>query len=188
MIVATKVHEFATTGAQTYQEADHLTSGAGLLLLQLVGQLAALLVAVAFVMVSLQAMNQGLLTRFLGYLGMFSGALVLFQITQVPVVQCFWLFAVAYLVSGRWPTGLPPSWLSGRPEPWPSGAEARAARAAAGRGGGGGGGGGRGARVRPTRTGAPATQAAGANGSAGDAEIPGRTRSATPKRKRKHRR
>lgn len=186
VIVATKVHEFATTGAQTYQEADHLTSGAGLLLLQLLGQLAALLVAVAFVMVSLQAMNQGLLTRFLGYLGMFSGALVLFQITQVPVVQCFWLFAVGYLVSGRWPTGLPPSWLSGRPEPWPSGAQARAGRAAAGRGGGGGGG--RGARVRPTRTGAPATQAAGANGSAGEADVPGRTRSGTPKRKRKHRR
>ena len=40
--------------------------------------------AVAFVLVSLQAMNQGLLSRFMGYLGMFAGALVLFQITQVP--------------------------------------------------------------------------------------------------------
>ena len=88
-VVAIKVHEFATTGSQTYAEANHLTSGAGLLGLQLIGQAAALLVAVAFVLVSLQAMNQGLLSRFMGYLGMFAGALVLFQITQVPVVQTY---------------------------------------------------------------------------------------------------
>ena len=130
IVVAIKVHEFATTGSQTYAEANHLTSGTGLLGLQLVGQLAALLVAVAFVLVSLQAMNQGLLTRFMGYLGMFAGALVLFQITQVPVVQTFWLLAIAYLVSGRWPTGVPPAWRSGRSEPWPSSAETRARRAA----------------------------------------------------------
>ena len=130
IVVAIKVHEFATTGSQTYAEANHLTSGAGLLGLQLVGQAAALLVAVAFVLVSLQAMNQGLLTRFMGYLGMFAGALVLFQITQVPVVQTFWLLAIAYLISGRWPTGVPPAWRSGRAEPWPSSAEMRARRAA----------------------------------------------------------
>ena len=130
IVVAIKVHEFATTGAQTYTEANHLTSGAGLLGLQLIGQAAALLVAVAFVLVSLQAMNQGLLSRFMGYLGMFAGALVLFQITQVPVVQTFWLLAIAYLISGRWPTGVPPAWRSGRAEPWPSSAEMRARRAA----------------------------------------------------------
>src|SRR5256885_7269860 len=95
VVVALKVHEFATTDSQTYAEANHLTTGIGLLGLQLVGQLAALLVAVAFVLVSLQAMNQGLLSRFMGYLGMFAGALVLFQITQVPVVQTYWLLALA---------------------------------------------------------------------------------------------
>lgn len=129
IVVAIKVHEFATTGSQTYAEANHLTSGAGLLGLQLLGQAAALLVAVAFVLVSMQAMNAGLLTRFMGYLGMFAGALVLFQIIQVPVVQTYWLLAVAYLISGRWPTGVPPAWRSGRAEPWPSSAEMRARRA-----------------------------------------------------------
>jgi hypothetical protein len=179
VIVAVKVHEFATTGDQTYQQANHLTGGPGLLALQLAGQLAALLVAVAFVLVSLQAMNTGLLSRFMGYLGMFAGALFLFQITQVPVVQCYWLFALAYLISGRWPTGVPPAWRSGRAEIWASSAEIRAQRLAA-RGGGGGGGG--------TRRGAPAAQAAGAGGiddASGTAE---RTRANTPKRKRKHRR
>ncbi|HTU94387.1 MAG TPA: hypothetical protein VMF14_01020 [Solirubrobacteraceae bacterium] len=130
IVVAIKVHQFATTGAQTYAEANHLTSGAGLLGLQLLGQAAALLMAVAFVLVSMQAMNAGLLSRFMGYLGMFAGALVLFQIIQVPVVQTYWLLAVGYLISGRWPTGVPPAWRSGRAEPWPSSAELRARRAA----------------------------------------------------------
>jgi hypothetical protein len=185
IIVATKVHNFATTGAQTYAQANRLTSGAGLLALQLAGQLAALLLAVAFVLVSLQAMNQGLLNRFMGYLGMFAGALVLFQITQVPVVQCFWLLAVAYLISGRWPNGVPPAWRSGRSEPWPSSTEMRNRRAAQGGGGGsaprgGGFGGWRGrAAATPAPAGGPGPEAAGTTN--------GRTRSTTPKRKRKRR-
>ena len=126
IVVALKVHEFVTTGSQTYDEANHLTSGAGLLALQIVGQLAALLVAMAFVLVSLQAMSQGLLSRFMGYLGIFAGALVLFLITQVPVVQTYWLLAIAYLICGRWPTGVPPAWRTGKAEPWPSSAEMRA--------------------------------------------------------------
>jgi hypothetical protein len=140
-IVAIKVHEFATTGSQTYDEATHLTGGAGLLGLQLAGQLAALLVAVSFVLVCMQAMRVGLLTKFMGYLGMFAGALVLFQITQVPVVQMFWLVALGYMFSGRWPTGMPAAWRTGKAEALPSGAEMRARRAAgagaapAGRGG-----------------------------------------------------
>jgi hypothetical protein len=131
VIVAIKVHEFATTGAQTYDEATHLTSGAGLLALQLAGQLAALIVAVSFVLVCMQAIRVGLLTKFLGYLGMFAGALVLFQITQIPVVQLFWLGAVGYLFSGRWPSGVPEAWRTGRAEVLPSGADLRAQRAAA---------------------------------------------------------
>jgi hypothetical protein len=174
IVVAIKVHEFATTGAQTYAEANHLTSGAGLLALQLLGQLAALLVAVAFVLVSLQAMNQGLLSRFMGYLGMFAGALVLFQITQVPIVQTYWLLAVAYLISGRWPTGVPPAWRSGRSEPWPSSAEMRARRAADA--------GDRPARGRKQPAPVPAAEPEPATAPAN-----GRTRATTPKRKRKRR-
>ncbi len=197
IVVAIKVNEFATTGSQTYAEANHLTSGAGLLALQVLGQASALIVAVAFVLVCLSAMQQGLLTRFMGYLGMFAGALVLFQITQVPVVQCYWLLAVAYLISGRWPTGVPPAWRSGRAEPWPSSAEMRARRVAgAGAGGGGAGrGGGRGGAVRgggggggglfglrPKPAPVPAAEAPEPSATAN-----GRTRATTPKRKRKRR-
>jgi hypothetical protein len=172
IIVAVKVHQFVTTGAQTYDEANRLTNSTGLLVLQLVGQAAALLVAVGFVLVSLSAMRVGLLTRFMGYLGIFAGALVLFQIVQIPIVQGYWLAALGYLFSGRWPTGVPPAWRSGRAEPWASSAEMRAQRVAGGRGGGG--------RGKPVA--APQPQTAGGPG-------PGaaRTRAGTPKRKRKRR-
>ncbi len=175
IVVAIKVHEFATTGSQTYHEANHLTSGAGLLGLQLLGQAAALLVAVAFVLVSMQAMNAGLLSRFMGYLGMFAGALVLFQIIQVPVVQTYWLLAVAYLISGRWPTGIPPAWRSGRAEPWPSSAELRARRAS---------------QMDDRRQrGAKKPELAAPDEDREPAATPGdgRTRATTPKRKRKRR-
>jgi len=132
-------------------------------------------VAVAFVLVSLAAMNQGLLTRFMGYLGMFAGALVLFQITQVPVVQTFWLLAIAYLISGRWPTGVPPAWRSGRSEPWPSSAEMRARRAAD-------------MSERRQRGGAtPSKPAAKPQPEPAAAPVNERTRATTPKRKRKRR-
>ena len=71
----------------------------------------------------------------MGYLGIFAGVLVLFQIIQIPVVQGYWLAALGYLFSGRWPSGVPPAWRQGRAEPWPSSAEMRARRAA-GAGGG----------------------------------------------------
>ncbi len=148
----------------------------GLLGLQLVGQAAALLLAVAFVLVSLNALRVGLLTRFMGYLGIFAGVLVLFQIIQIPVVQGYWLAAVAYLLSGRWPSGVPPAWRTGRAEPWPSSAEVRARRAA----GSGGGGLGRG---RGSAAPAPEPQPAGAPAPTSN----GRTRANTPKRKRKRR-
>lgn len=179
IVVAMQVHTFVTTGAQTYEEANHLTNAEGLLALQLLGQLSALLLAAGVLLVALNAMRQGLLTRFMGYLGIFAGVLTLFQITQIPVVQTFWLLALGYLFLGRWPTGVPPAWRSGRAEPWPSSSQMRAERAAgaASRRGGGSG-------AKPGRQPAskPQPQPAGA-----PAQVPTRTRATTSKRKRKRR-
>jgi hypothetical protein len=167
IIVAVKVHEFVTTGAQTYDEANRLTGSSGLLILQLVGQAAALLLAVGVVLVALNAMRQGLLTRFMGYLGIFAGVLVLFQITQIPIVQGYWLAALGYLISGRWPTGVPPAWKSGRAEPWPPSSMR-----------------GQSMTQRSPRRGSPTPEPQPA---AAGAVTPGRTRAGTPKRKRKRR-
>jgi hypothetical protein len=199
ILVADKASQFVSNGLQTYPEAHHLTNGAGFLAVPLIGQLGALLLAVGFVLTSLNAMRVGLLTRFMGYLGVFTGVLVLFPIgSPVPIVQGFWLLALAYLMSGRWPSGLPPAWQTGKAERWPSSQELREKRlaaresAGAGRGGGGGGFGFGRPKPAPAKPAPPAKPAAkpARNGQAEPvaAEPAARTRSTTPKRKRKKRR
>jgi len=170
ILIAVKAHQFVTSGSETYQLANHLTSSAGILVLQLGGQLGALLLAMGFLLVSLGAMRVGLLTKLMGYLGIFAGILVLFQITPVPVVQAYWLAALSYLISGRWPTGVPPAWRSGKAEPWPSSSVLRQERAIRAAGG----------RARPSPT--PQPQPVGASAGAGD------DRPDASKRKRKRRR
>ena len=131
------------------------------------GLLGTLLLAVGIVMVSLAAMRVGLLTRFMGYLGILVAFLQMgFFPVPIPIVQCFWLFGIAYLLSGRWPSGVPPSWRTGREEPWPTSAELREQRAKETNG--------RKPSPKPPRepVAAPATRG---------------TRSTTPKRKRKRR-
>jgi Domain of unknown function (DUF4386) len=141
VVISIKANDFVSSGAQTYEQAHALTSSASLVAPQIAAQAAALLMAVAVVLVCLQAMRVGLLTKFLGYLGMFAGVLVILPVVQLPIVQGYWLAALAYLFSGRWPSGVPPAWRSGRAEPWPSGAalreqrqQAAAARRGRGRG------------------------------------------------------
>lgn len=168
IVIAIKSNDFVTQGTQTYQEAKHLTSGGFLVVLPVAGQAATLLLAIGFVLIALGAMRVGLLTKFMGYLGIFTGVLVLFPIgSPVPVVQAFWLLALAYLLSGRWPTGVPPAWRSGRSEPWPSSSSIREQRAKAGAG-----------RRKPAPTPAPQAVGAGARSSSSGASA---------KRKRKRR-
>jgi hypothetical protein len=76
-------------------------------------------------------MRVGLLTRFMGYVGILGGVLFVIPIlSPVPIVQAFWLIAVAALIFGRWPSGMPPAWEDGEAHKWPSAAEARERAAA----------------------------------------------------------
>jgi hypothetical protein len=130
IVFSIKAGDFVSAGAQTYDEANRLTGGSGLALLSIFAQLSSLLIAVSFVFIALRAMQIGLLPRFLGYVGMVAGALVLFPLAFAPIIQLYWLLAVAYILSGRWPSGLPPAWRTGRAEMLPSAAETRARRMA----------------------------------------------------------
>jgi hypothetical protein len=85
------------------------------------------------VLISINAMRVGLLTRFMGILGVIVGVLFVIPIgSQLPIVQCFWLISVGLLFLARWPGGVPPAWDTGRAEPWPSQQELREARQGAG--------------------------------------------------------
>jgi hypothetical protein len=173
VVITIKAHEFATHGTQTYPQANSLLSSPGVAALQYAGLLGSLLLAIAFVLISLNAMRVGLLTKFIGYLGIAAAAASLLLIGSAPalLIEVFWLLAVAYLLSGRWPNGDPPAWRTGKVEPWPSAAELREQRQreAGGRARG---------PARPAVEPAPREPvAAAASG----------TRATTPKRKRKRR-
>jgi hypothetical protein len=74
-------------------------------------------------------MRVGLLTRFMGVLGIITGGLQILPFGgPLPVVQAFWLVILSILFLGRWPTGTPPAWRTGRAEPWPSSSEQRQKR------------------------------------------------------------
>ena len=125
---AVEVHDFLN-GPRTVNAAADLGNGALLGAGQLFDKLLGpLVLALALVLVNLNAMRLGLLTRFVGVLGIITGVLVIIPIgSPVPIVQCVWLVLLAVTLSGRWPNGTPPAWLTGRPEPWPSALEQREA-------------------------------------------------------------
>lgn len=97
---------------------------------------AALLLGTGMVMICLQAMRAGLLTRFLGILGMLLGGIFVLsatpvQLDQPPVIRTFWLGAVALLLLDRLPgRSLPPAWAAMEAVPWPSNRPAPAPKAA----------------------------------------------------------
>jgi hypothetical protein len=170
---------FFSYASQTYPQANHLMSAPVLAVFQVMDYAGELVLAVAFVLISMQAMRVGLLTRFMGYLGIIAGILVLFVITPVPIVQAYWLVALGVLFAGRWPTGTPPAWQTGRAERWPSSQELREQRMRSANGR---------QRTRPAAPSAPASEPTGAATAAQGASSTARgPRSSTPKRKRKRR-
>jgi hypothetical protein len=127
--VMIKAQDFVSEGDFSTEAANDVLKGGALVAAQILRQVAVLALGFAFVMVSLNAMRVGLLTRFMGILGIIVGVLFVIPLgSQLPIVQTFWLLAVAALFLGRWPQGVPPAWSTGRAEPWPSQQEIREAR------------------------------------------------------------
>ena len=78
--------------------------------------------AFVYVIVSLNAMRAGLVSRFMGILGIIVGALIVLPLLPqgVPIVQIFWLGALGMLFLGIWPGGRGPAWETGEATPWPT--------------------------------------------------------------------
>jgi hypothetical protein len=115
-------------GPRTVDRAADAGSNSLLLTAQFIGLAGQLALAVGYVFVSLNAMRAGLLTKFMGILGCIIGVLVIVPLGPLPIVQTFWLVAIAALLFGFWPSGMPPAWASGKAEPWPSQSETAAKR------------------------------------------------------------
>ena len=128
IILLDKAASFATEGNQTYEEAERVLDSGLVRTVQGFVPAGQLCLGLAFVVISLNAMRVGLLTRFMGVLGIIVGVLFVLPLGTLQIVQPFWLLALAYLISGRWPDGVPPAWETGKAHPWPTQQELRERR------------------------------------------------------------
>jgi hypothetical protein len=108
--------------ADELADVNRESPNAALVFLSLVGPI---LVAFLFVMIPLRARRAGLLSPFMGILGVLSGVLLVLPLLPPVILQAFWLGALGALFLGRWPGGPGPAWESGEPDPWPSPAQRR---------------------------------------------------------------
>jgi hypothetical protein len=123
-------HDFVNATDHTNSAATDALSPPISLVGQVIWQAAALALGFAFVLIALNAMRVGLLTRFMGVLGIIVGVTFVLPLDQQGIIRVFWLGALGFLILGRWPS-IPKAWVTGEPEPWPSQQKLREQRAAA---------------------------------------------------------
>ncbi len=126
-----RAHNFAVGHDFTSHAVEQaLTKGAINVGSQYLDLLAALALTAGMIAVSLNAIRVGLLTRWMGVIGIFSGILILLPIggATLEIVPAFWMLGMGILYLGRWPNGDPPAWAAGEARPWPTQAERRAER------------------------------------------------------------
>jgi hypothetical protein len=131
IVSAIQAHNFAVGHDFSNHAVEQaLTHGAVNVGSQYIDLLAALCLMVGMIAVSVNAIRVGLLTRWMGVIGIFSGILVFLPIggATLEIVPAFWMLGMGILYMGRWPNGDPPAWSSGEARPWPTQAERRAER------------------------------------------------------------
>ncbi|MGO9249405.1 MAG: hypothetical protein ACLQQB_12290 [Solirubrobacteraceae bacterium] len=142
VVSSIQAHNFAVGHDFSSQAVEQaLTKGAFNVGSQYVDLLAALALTAGIIVVSINAIRVGLLTRWLGVIGIFAGLLVFLPIggATLEIIPAFWMAGMGVLYMGRWPNGDPPAWPSGEARPWPTQAERRAEREGDGGGGSGAG-------------------------------------------------
>jgi len=124
--VTTQTHALVSSANPTPAAIRDALSPPAALVGGILRQLGVFSLGAAFIMIALNAMRVGLLTRFMGVLGIIVGGLFIIPLgASLPIVQAFWLAALGAMYLGYWPPGLPPAWVTGNAEPWPTQQELR---------------------------------------------------------------
>src|SRR5271154_3528547 len=105
-----------------------LTTGTANTIADYVDLLAGLALAAGMIATMINALRVGLLPRWMGILGMFTGLLIFLPIggAELQIVPAFWMVMMGIMYIGKWPNGEPPAWAAGEARPWPSRAQMRA--------------------------------------------------------------
>jgi hypothetical protein len=114
-------HGFVNAADKSNSAATDALQPTAALVGQVIWEFCALSLGVALILIALNAMRVGLLTRFMGILGIIVGVTVapVLPLDQQGIIRIFWLGALGFLVLGRWPN-IPRAWTTGKAEPWPS--------------------------------------------------------------------
>jgi len=104
-----------------------LTTGTANVIVDYLDLLAGLALAAGMIATMVNALRVGLLPRWMGMLGMFTGLLIFLPIggAELQIVPAFWMVMTGILFIGKWPNGEPPAWAAGEARPWPSRAQMR---------------------------------------------------------------
>jgi hypothetical protein len=128
IVAAIETHKFATGHDLSNHAVENaLTKGTANLVVDYLSLVAGLSLAVGMIVTMINAMRVGLVTRWMGVVGIISGILIFLPIggATLEVVPSFWIVAMGILYIGKWPNGQPPAWESGEARPWPSRAQMR---------------------------------------------------------------
>ncbi|HXW59001.1 MAG TPA: DUF4386 family protein [Solirubrobacteraceae bacterium] len=129
-----RAHEFAVGHDFSTHAAEQVTGGGVNTAFDAVSLLATIALVVGMIATCVNAIRTGLLTRWMGVIGILAAVLILLPLGgQEPlfeIIPAFWLVAMGVLYMGRWPNGEPPAWAAGEARPWPTQAELRAEREA----------------------------------------------------------
>ncbi len=128
VVLALETHSFAVGHDFTNSAVDNaLAKSTPNVVSQYLDLLAGLAVAVAMIVIMVNSIRVGLVTRWLGVVGIISGVLIFLPIggATLEVIPAFWLVAMGILFVGKWPNGQLPAWESGEARPWPSRAQLR---------------------------------------------------------------
>ncbi len=128
VVSAIETHKFAVGSDHTNTAVEHaLTTGTATALVDYLALVAGLVLAVGMIGLMINALRVGLLVRWMAFLGMFTGVLIVLPIggAELQVVPAFWMVMAGVLYAGKWPNGEPPAWQDGAARPWPSRAPAQ---------------------------------------------------------------
>lgn len=117
--------EFATGLNHTNKHAKDLVGSGSAKTLGLVTPIAGLLFVFAMIMNNVNAIRVGLVSGFIGIVGVIAGILFVIPIGPPQVLLLFWLISVAIVLLDRWPGGRGPAWASGDAVKWPTAMERR---------------------------------------------------------------
>jgi hypothetical protein len=131
VVSAIETHKFAVGHDFSAHAVDQaLTKGTLNMVVVYVDLIAALAFAAGTIVVAMNAQRVGLIPRWMGILGIFTGVLLFLPLggAELQIVPAFWLVMMGILYLGKWSKGDPPAWAAGEARPWPSQAQMRAAR------------------------------------------------------------